>query len=71
GDYLLTLINDVLDLSKIEAGKMELIPADFYFVGFLDNIVQMFQTQAEQKGLTFLYEPLSAIPLGVHGDEKR
>jgi signal transduction histidine kinase/CheY-like chemotaxis protein len=71
GEYLLTLINDILDLSKIEAGKIEIFTADFNFGQFIAGITELFQMRAQQKGIAFIYESLSPLPLGIHGDEKR
>jgi len=71
GEYLLTLINDILDLSKIEAGKIEIFNADFNFGQFIAGITELFQMRAQQKGIAFIYESLSPLPLGIHGDEKR
>jgi CheY-like chemotaxis protein len=71
GEYLLTLINDVLDLAKVEAGRVELYPVDFHFGEFLESIVELFKMRATQKNIAFNYEPLSALPEGVYADEKR
>ena len=71
GDYLLTLINDILDLSKIEANRVELYSTDFRLNEFLQGIVELFQMRAEQKGITFIYEPLTHLPEGIRADEKR
>jgi PAS domain S-box-containing protein len=71
GEYLLTLINDVLDLSKIEAGRIELYPTDFNFSEFINGLTELFEMRAQQKGIAFIYEPLSRLPVGLHGDEKR
>lgn len=71
GEYLLTLINDVLDLSKIEAGKIELYPTDFHFREFMLGIVDLFRMRAEQKGIFFAYEAEPHLPIGIHSDEKR
>lgn len=71
GDYLLTLINDILDLSKIEADKMELYPVDIDFNEFIRGIVELFAIRAQQKNIAFLYEPLSHLPVGVRTDDKR
>jgi predicted ATPase/signal transduction histidine kinase/DNA-binding NarL/FixJ family response regulator/tRNA A-37 threonylcarbamoyl transferase component Bud32 len=71
GDHLLTLINDILDLSKIEAQKMELYPNDFYFPEFLEGIVNICRIRAEQKGISLTYETLSTLPKFVQADEKR
>jgi len=70
GSHLLTLINDVLDLSKIEAHKMELYPAPFNLPACLSSVVEICSIRAEQKGLRFIYQS-EALPTRVCGDEKR
>ncbi len=71
GEYLLTLINDILDLAKVEAGRIELYPSDFNLDQFLQGIVELFQMRAQQKGIAFIPEKLSHLPEAVHADEKR
>nr|WP_256973241.1 hybrid sensor histidine kinase/response regulator [Nostoc sp. T09] len=71
GSHLLTLINDILDLSKIEARKLELHPDDIHFPSFLQGIAEICQIRAEQKGILFAYEPASNLPTGVNVDVKR
>ena len=69
GDGLLALINDVLDLSKIEAGRMELQEADFSLNALIDSLDAMFTHRCEQKGLEWKVEWNVALNLRVHGDE--
>ncbi|NEP60177.1 MAG: PAS domain S-box protein [Symploca sp. SIO2G7] len=71
GEHLLTLLNDILDLSKIEAGKMELCLSNFHLPNFLEGIAEIIRLSAEQKNIAFYYEVLSELPLYVNGDEKR
>ncbi|GAK54051.1 signal transduction histidine kinase [Candidatus Moduliflexus flocculans] len=71
GEHLLTLINDILDLSKIEAGKFELEPTEFSLPSMLASLIDMTRLRAEQKGLTFTATPLEEMPFSVVGDEKR
>lgn len=71
GSHLLTLINDILDLSKIEARKMELHPISFHFPSFLQAVSEICRIKAEQKGLEFIYQPDEQLPLGIEADEKR
>jgi PAS domain S-box-containing protein len=69
--HLLNLIADILDLSKIEAQKMELIATDFHFLHFLQGIVEICSIRSEQKAITFTYLPSANLPVGVFADEKR
>ena len=71
GEHLLTLINDVLDLSKIEARRMEIHPSEFHLPNFLRAIADLFYLRAQQKGITFLYEPLTDLPIAIRSDEQR
>ncbi|MBE9125511.1 MULTISPECIES: hybrid sensor histidine kinase/response regulator [unclassified Coleofasciculus] len=71
GEHLLDLIKDILDLSKIEARKMELQLSEFPFPEFLQGITDMISIRAQQKGISFTYHSLSPLPTGVRGDEKR
>lgn len=68
GTHLLTLINDILDLSKIEAGKLELYPTLINLEVLLQGVVEICQIKAQQKGLAFIYKPLSPFPLNVEVD---
>lgn len=71
GSHLLTLINDILDLSKIEARKLELVPTAVHLPSLLQSVVEMCRIRAEEKGINFAYQPSSRLPDGVETDEKR
>jgi signal transduction histidine kinase/DNA-binding NarL/FixJ family response regulator len=71
GSHLLTLINDILDLSKIEAQKMELHPNEFHLPSFLQAVMEICRIRAEQKGLRFIYQVDPDLPTGIQADEKR
>jgi PAS domain S-box-containing protein len=71
GEHLLTLIEDVLDLSKIEAQKMELYPTEFHFPNFLKGISDLFKMRTQQKDISFTYKIISPLPQGVNADKKR
>ena len=71
GSHLLTLINDILDLSKIEARKLELHCHDFDFISFLEGVAEICKIRAEQKSVAFHCNFSSALPPAVHADEKR
>jgi len=68
---LLDIINDILDMSKIEAGKLELHPVDFNFNQFMDNIVSMFTHVAGRQGLDFIVEIEEEVPDYLYGDDVR
>lgn len=71
GSHLLNLINDLLDLSKIEARKLELDFRDIPLQYFLLSVVEICRIKAEEKGIDFLYYPDYRLPQGVMADEKR
>ena len=71
GEHLLTLINDVLDLSKLTANKLELKYYDLDLVYFLQNIATIFQAPAQEKGLNFITQIASDLPGIVSTDETR
>ena len=71
GSHLLTLINDILDLSKIEARKMELYISSLHFPSFLQGIAEICRIRAEQKGISLTYYAKSLLPEGILADEKR
>ncbi len=71
GSHLLTLINDILDLSKIEARKLDLATTALHLPSLLQSVVEMCKIKAEQKGIEFVYQPSSRLPEGVEADEKR
>jgi signal transduction histidine kinase len=70
-DHLLGLINDVLDLSKIEAGRMELVSKPFSLPGWLDEIVAQTQALAIEKSLEYITELDPRMPEWIVGDAAR
>jgi signal transduction histidine kinase/CheY-like chemotaxis protein len=71
GYHLLTLINDILELAKIEARKLDLAPKALHFPSFLQGVVEICRIRAEQKGISFHYQPDNELPIAIEADEKR
>jgi signal transduction histidine kinase/DNA-binding NarL/FixJ family response regulator len=71
GNHLLNLINDILDISRIEAQKLELEESSFGLRHFLEDLADIVRVQIRKKGLDFHTDFASDLPDAVTGDEKR
>ncbi|ACH38038.1 MAG: hypothetical protein ACD_55C00121G0002 [uncultured bacterium] len=71
GEHLLSLINDVLDMGKIEAQKMELAELSFDLSALLGQVFSIAKVKADEKDLGFKYEELNRLPRAVRGDQRK
>ncbi len=71
GEHLLTMINDILELSKIEAGKLELLPVKFHLPEMLSTLVDIIKIRAKMKGLEFVFNGGKHLPIDVTADVKK
>ncbi|MGA2735182.1 MAG: response regulator [Syntrophobacteraceae bacterium] len=71
GEALLTVLNDILDYSKIEAGKLELENIDFNLRESVEEVMQLFAESAHQKGLELLCQLDGDVPIALQGDPGR
>ncbi len=71
GSDLLRLINDILDLSKVEAGKMDVHPAEIPLDGLVEYLDATFRPMAAEKGLTFEVDTAASLPEMIYSDEQR
>jgi signal transduction histidine kinase len=71
GQHLLTLINDILDLARIDAAKLELYPTDVNLSAFLQVVCDIVRVKAEEKSLLFVSQVAPELPATIRVDEKR
>ncbi len=71
GQHLLALINELLDLSKVSAQKLKLEPSAIHLIQFLEEVAEIFQLKARQKGLSFSAQILPSVPRAVSVDQVR
>ncbi|MGZ3298055.1 MAG: sensor histidine kinase, partial [Asticcacaulis sp.] len=71
GEHLLTMITDILDIAKVEAGKLELLPAPFDIGACIASVAEMVRLRAEEKDLRFTVVLGDGLPGAVVGDQKR
>ncbi len=70
-ELLLSIINDILDSSKIESGKMELVPVDYAMGSLLNDLYNMISIRAKDKELKLVFQVDATMPRGYFGDDKR
>ncbi len=71
GDHLLTLINDILDMSKVEAGKLDIQPGTTRLPHLIEAVVAMMAPRAQEKDIAFHYKHAADLPEWVVTDQKR
>lgn len=71
GKLLLSIVNDVLDFSKIESGKMELVEAEYQLGESVSDVIHLIRAKAEDKGLEFKTDIDKELPCSLYGDEVR
>ncbi|WP_255763722.1 response regulator [Roseateles caseinilyticus] len=71
GQHLLSLINDILDLARIEAGRADLNPQPVKLFGLLQEVVELMRVKADEKHLSFVFDASQDLPEAVMADERR
>ena len=71
GDHVVSLIDGLLDIARIETGRLTLLSSEIRFADFLKQLVDIFQLEAQNKGIGFVHQPTLPLPLAVRGDRKR
>lgn len=71
GKTLLSIVNDILDISKIESGKIRIIPGEYDIRNMLVDTIHMAEIKCREKKLRFMYEISPDIPRNLYGDELR
>ncbi|CAN5343405.1 ATP-binding protein [soil metagenome] len=71
GDHVVSLIDGLLDIARIETGRLAIVTSEIRFGEFLTQLADIFQLQAHNKGIDFVHRPASPLPLAVRGDRKR
>ena len=69
--HLLTIIDDILEIVQIENNNISLQLVEFHLPLFLNNLVEVYRLQAEEKGIVFSYEVLTPLPITIENDPKR
>ena len=70
-ELLLSLINDILDSSKIESGMMELLPVNYSVGSMLNDLYNMISMKAKEKNLELIFDVDASMPREYFGDDKR
>ncbi len=71
GNTLLSIINEILDLSKIESGKFEIIPVSYDLASAINDVLNLTKHRAEKKGLDYVLTVSETVPSVLYGDEIR
>ena len=71
GDHVVLLIDGLLDIARIETGRLTLVNSEIQFPDLLNQLAGIFRLEAGHKGIKFLHEAAAALPLAVRGDKKR
>lgn len=71
GKLLLSLVNDILDMSRMEMQRMEIIPVEYWLTDMCQELVDIIQVRAREKSLDFQLEVDPNLPSGLMGDERR
>lgn len=71
GDHVVSLIDGLLDIARIETRRLRLTASEIPLADFLQQLSDMFQLEARRKGIAFVYQPTARLPPAVRGDRKR
>lgn len=71
GQNLMTILNEILDQSKLEAGKLEIDPTDFHLASFVEETSDLFLPKMDEKGIALEVSVDTSLPTGIHADRMR